>query len=235
MGIDIDDPDPGDRTGDVTLVFSLGAARRLSTQRQRSRTRGSGAATSGSSPTTQTQSSDSSARRVSRTTTRPELGQVGTLGDIHEESGAPGRCSSARRLRTVASRPTSASSTCRSTRRPRRRDGRSRSPNGRANRGDQSPVAGAESAARLIDGGDTARERSRTAIDERERRLAIAPTRRLLDRSRSTRPCSSSVKTVRSGEQRLAATVGRASDDSSISRSIRSPAVITGSSGGVGL
>ncbi|MGQ3329713.1 MULTISPECIES: DUF7124 domain-containing protein [Halorubrum] len=29
MGIDVDDPDPVDRTGEVTLVLSLGAARRL--------------------------------------------------------------------------------------------------------------------------------------------------------------------------------------------------------------
>jgi len=139
-------PRPGDRTGDVTLVFSLGAARRLSDPGSSDRERAE----------VEPPRRDRRQRRRRSRAIRPrdgcrerlhapELGQVGTLGDIHEESGAPRRCSSARRLRTVASRPTSASSTCRSTRRPRRRDGRSRSPNGRANRGDQSPVAGAES------------------------------------------------------------------------------------------
>jgi len=175
MGIDIDDPDPGDRTGDVTLVFSLGAARRLSdpeaaiaNARKWSRHVGIVA-----------NDADAVERFVRETGVEndytPGTGDKwGRSATSTRRAALPGRCSSARRLRTVASRPTSASSTCRSTRRPRRRDGRSRSPNGRANRGDQSPVAGAESAARLIDGGDTARERSRTAIDERERRLALS-------------------------------------------------------------
>jgi len=118
MGIDIDDPDPGDRTGDVTLVFSLGAARRLSdpeaaiaNARKWSRHVGIVA-------------NDADAVDCPRDGCRerlhaPELGQVGTLGDIHEESGAPGGVR--RRVDCEPSRRDprrSASSTCRSTRRP---------------------------------------------------------------------------------------------------------------------
>jgi len=190
MGIDIDDPDPGDRTGDVTLVFSLGAARRLSDP----------------------EAAIANARKWSR-----HVGIVANDADAVERFVRETGVENDYTLRTGTSGGRSATSTrraalpggvrrrvdCEPSRRdPRRlrvpadrRGGREGGMGALGARtverigGDQSPVAGAESAARLIDGGDTARERSRTAIDERERRLAIAPTRRL-DRSRSTRPCS---------------------------------------------
>ncbi|ACM57692.1 DUF7124 domain-containing protein [Halorubrum lacusprofundi] len=90
MGIDIDDPDPGDRTGDVTLVFSLGAARRLSdpeaaiaNARKWSRHVGIVA-----------NDADAVERFVRETGVENDYtlrnwDKWGTLGDIHEESGAP--------------------------------------------------------------------------------------------------------------------------------------------------